>query len=537
MKRALPLMLVLIIWTVVARAAITTTTVDLKTRGVTQRVLYLVPDRPVANVILIPGADGRVNLDKNGHGNSELLEASPATRLRARLASLGYAVAVVDAPSDKQTSGMIAGYRQGREVVTDIATVIDDMRSRYNVPVWIVGDHDGATSALHLAINLPPKYQWGTISIAARTSGLNSALDLHLDQVRTPVLVISHVKDECAPIADQTKLVEDLNAAPAEHVVFSAGPIQSGACNFTYFGGYHLFEGLDAELTDAIASHISRYSPRPEPVALNHQGLWYAAPAESESGWGINFAHQGDVIFATWFTYDKLGKAWWLTMTAPKIAEGVFGGDLYKTTGAPFSAFVPPASATRVGTGTLTFTSTNAGTFAYVVDGVAQSKQIVPQVFGPLPTCAWGEQPDLTKATNFQDLWWSAPAESESGWGVNLTHQGNTIFATWFTYDANREPLWLSVTAAQTATNTFTGTLYLTNGPAFSAIPFNPAAVTRNPVGTATFSFSDGNNGTFAYDVDLGDGVNRAAQSKAITRQVFQSPGTTCEPNPPVPPS
>ena len=49
---------------------------------------------------------------------------------------------------------------------------------------------------------------------------------------------------------------------------------------------------------------------------LNFQGLWWNAPAESESGWGINFAHQGDVIFATWFTYDASGKAWWLSMTA-----------------------------------------------------------------------------------------------------------------------------------------------------------------------------------------------------------------------------
>ncbi len=33
-----------------------------------------------------------------------------------------------------------------------------------------------------------------------------------------------------------------------------------------------------------------------------------ARPAGSESGWGINFAHQGDIIFATWFTYDADGK-------------------------------------------------------------------------------------------------------------------------------------------------------------------------------------------------------------------------------------
>jgi hypothetical protein len=77
-------------------------------------------------------------------------------------------------------------------------------------------------------------------------------------------------------------------------------------------------------------------------------------------------------------------------------------------------------------------------------------------------------------------------------------------------------------------TNTFSGALYRTTGPAFSAQPFDPTKVIATPVGTATFTFSDGNNGTFAYVVDLGDGVNKAAQSKAITRQVLRAPGTVC---------
>ncbi len=247
------------------------------------------------------------------------------------------------------------------------------------------------------------------------------------------------------------------------------------------------------------------------------------------SGWGINFAHQGDVIFATWFTYDAAGKAWWLTMTATKTAEGVYSGLIYKTTGAPFSAFVPPATATQVGTGTLTFSSATTGTFAYVVNGIAQTKSIVTQVFGPVPTCVWGAQPDLTKATNFQDLWYAAPAESEAGWGVNLTQQGTKIFVTWFTYDANRNPLWLSGTVQQTVPNAYTGALYLTSGPAFNAVPFDPSKVKIAPVGTATFNFTNGNAGTFSYNIDLGDGVNKATQSKPITRQVFRTPGTVCQ--------
>jgi hypothetical protein len=82
------------------------------------------------------------------------------------------------------------------------------------------------------------------------------------------------------------------------------------------------------------------------------------------------------------------------------------------------------------------------------------------------------------------------------------------------------------VPAPQTGPNTYTGTLYLTNGPAFSSVAFDPTKVSRTAVGTATFTFSDGNNGTFAYNVNLGDGVNKA--TKAITRQVFRPPGTVC---------
>ena len=52
-----------------------------------------------------------------------------------------------------------------------------------------------------------------------------------------------------------------------------------------------------------------------------------------ESGWGINFAHQADIIFASWFTYDHTGNDWWLTMTASEIVTGVYSGTLYATTG------------------------------------------------------------------------------------------------------------------------------------------------------------------------------------------------------------
>jgi hypothetical protein len=258
----------------------------------------------------------------------------------------------------------------------------------------------------------------------------------------------------------------------------------------------------------------------------NYEGLWWNSPAESEAGWGINFTHQGNTIFVTWFTYDLAGKARWLVMTSSLTSTGVYKGTLFQDTGPPFNSvpFNPTqVRGSAVGTGTLTFTDLNTGTFAYTVNGITQTKSITRQVFGQLPTCTFGIQTDLTLAYNYQDLWWAAPAGSESGWGVNLTHQGDIIFATWFTYDLDRTPLWLAVTAPKTAAGTYSGALYRTTGPAFNAVPFLPANVTATAVGAATFTFTDGNTGTFNYT------VNGVTQTKAITREVLVAPGTVCQ--------
>ncbi|MEO8536416.1 MAG: M64 family metallopeptidase [Betaproteobacteria bacterium] len=280
--------------------------------------------------------------------------------------------------------------------------------------------------------------------------------------------------------------------------------------------GYPFCAACQRSIRDALAPYL--------PVA--YQGLWWNAPAGSESGWGLNVAHQADTVFATWFTYDAGGRDWWLAMTAQLVSGGNrFAGTLYRTSGPPFSAspFAPAAVvATPVGSGTLTFADQDNGTFAYTVNGITGTKSITRQVFGALPTCRFGAQSRLEAATNYQDLWWNAPPGSESGWGLNITHQGSTLFVTWFTYDVDGAPLWLAATAQKTGSATFAGALYRTTGPAFSAMPWPAAQVTATQVGTVALTFADGNRATFAYT------VGTVSQSKTITRQIFHAPGTVC---------
>jgi hypothetical protein len=261
-------------------------------------------------------------------------------------------------------------------------------------------------------------------------------------------------------------------------------------------------------------------------AASNYQGLWWKSPAASEAGWGLNVAHQADTIFATWFTYDTAGRAWWLSMTAGKVSANTYSGPLIQTGGPSFSA-VPfnPGLVTRttVGTGTLSFSDDSNGTFSYTVNGVTQSKAITRQAFAALPTCTSSASPNLAGATNYQDLWWVA-AGAEAGWGINFTHQSDTIFATWFTYDSAGAATWVSATLARTGSGVYSGELIRTAGPAFSAVPFDPSLVTRRSVGTMTVTFANGNSAVMAYTLD---GVS---QTKSITRQLFSPPaGTVCQ--------
>ncbi len=281
-----------------------------------------------------------------------------------------------------------------------------------------------------------------------------------------------------------------------------------------------------AGMLDAGAAVLAAYSGMP-PASVQAEGIWWNVGG-SESGWGINFEHQGDVIFATWFTYDSTGKAWWLSMTAFKSVASpeTYTGQLIATRGPAFSAMpFDPALVTRtiVGVGTIRFDDLNNGSFAYTVNGVSQTKSITRMVFGALPTCVYGTQPNFTQATNYQNLW-AVAGDVESGWGINLAHQDDTLFGTWFTYDTDGSPLWLSVTAIKTGPGVYSGQLIRTTGPAFSAVPFNTAQVTRTIVGAATFTFANGNAATFNYT------INGVTQTKTITRELFAPPaGTLCQ--------
>jgi hypothetical protein len=163
----------------------------------------------------------------------------------------------------------------------------------------------------------------------------------------------------------------------------------------------------------------------------------------------------------------------------------------------------------------------------YTVNGVTQTKPIARYIYAAAPTCTMGGTAPATP--NYGDLWWRS--EAESGWGVNIVHQGDILFATWFTYEAGgtaaapAKGMWLVMSNGdKTGTGVYTGGLQRTTGPnPFSnSVAFDPNLVQRTTVGDATFTFTDADNGTFRYT------VNNVTQTKPIQRLRYSSPATVC---------
>lgn len=259
----------------------------------------------------------------------------------------------------------------------------------------------------------------------------------------------------------------------------------------------------------------------------NYTALWWNAPANSESGWGMNFVQQGDTAFATLFTYDSSGVPMWLFMSGGtrQGTADTFSGPLYRATGPAFFTnpfpSIGPGNLTQVGTMTVAFSGANSGTLTYSVNGVNVSKSITKQVFGAAAANCVPTTGSRASATNYQDLWWNAPANSEAGWGLNLTHQGNILFATLFTYGSNNRDLWLVMSAGvRQPDGSYFGELYQVAGPPFNAQPWTAVGLTQ--VGTMRLRFSNGETGTLEYTAY---GITVV---KNITRQVFSSPVPLC---------
>ena len=111
-------------------------------------------------------------------------------------------------------------------------------------------------------------------------------------------------------------------------------------------------------------------------------------------------------------------------------------------------------------------------------------------------------------ATNdYTDTWWT-PAEP--GWGLNLTQNANSIYATFYVYGNDGRATWFAALMHRDGTgDRFTGTLNRISGTFYGAPVWNGYSI--GAAGTATFTATSSTSGTLAYTVD-GVAVNKTVE-------------------------
>ena len=235
--------------------------VDLPTRpGVTQRVLFTEVPAARAAVVLLAGGHGGLQVQNDG--SIRWGEGNFLIRSRALLAMQGVAVAVVDAPSDKQRPPHLSGFRQQADHVVDIQAVIAWLRETAKVPVWLVGTSRGTQSAAHVGISLgAPLGPDGLVLTATILNDPRSrpVSAMALDRVRVPVLVVHHEQDACplCPYSEVPALMGKLTHAPRVQAIGMTGGLTRGdPCEAA---SHHGFNGIEAEVVSrAVAWMLAK---------------------------------------------------------------------------------------------------------------------------------------------------------------------------------------------------------------------------------------------------------------------------------------
>ena len=247
-----------------ALAVTTSTVVDIPHNGTLQRILYVHPDAPAANIVVLPGGDGYSGIQDDGSMITTPGRCGPVHRNRQAFADRGYAVALVDYATD------------------NVQDVVNYLQQRDNVPTWIVGGSSSTPLAASASVKLPAASPVGVIFFSSDT--INPSLGA---MVKRPSLVVfspSDVGQHAIAFYGQ------LTSALVRKIV----PIYGGndmSC------GFHLFWGADDAFIAATTGFIAQnnsFAPSIVQtveyynVALDHYFITWVAARNRDLDTGVH---------------------------------------------------------------------------------------------------------------------------------------------------------------------------------------------------------------------------------------------------------
>jgi hypothetical protein len=344
--------------------------------------------------------------------------------------------------------------------------------------------------------SLPSKIDYGTVNV-----GSSSERQLDVTNTGTAALIMGSIQMQGGDFA-----------LTANQCAFGMALQPGATCRFTVAAIPTVADRRQAEVilnTSAGPYRIplsvqGAVAPLPP---LNFEGAWWNSPAGLGRRLGLTLAHQDDVIFATWFTYDASHHATWMSMSAFRVgSSNTFSGTLVPNGRSPAGC-----GAFRCRSG-----SAHPGGCGNARVQRCRSRNV------PVP----GEQrrPGATdrsprvrlasdvrvrrseQSRRVDQLPGQLVGSERPGVRVgHLFHPPGRQHLRELVYLRSR---WLADVAlgdgARTSNGVYHGDVIRTTGPPFNTLPFPSQEVGRTTIGALTLTFANGNNASFAYSVVLG---------------------------------
>jgi hypothetical protein len=206
-------------------------------QGVVTTLFWETAPDAKATVLLFPGGAGGFGKVEGGRatGGNFLVRAAPY------FLANGFNVAIFGRPSDMELGWT---ERTGPAHMADIAKVLEAVKEKSGLPVWLVGTSRGTVSATAAAIRLRDPAIAGLVltASAVRSSTPGAVPGQDLPAISVPVLVYHHARDACGhcPPGDTPAILAGLTQAPVKKlmVVDGGADPQGDVCAGQHWHGF-----------------------------------------------------------------------------------------------------------------------------------------------------------------------------------------------------------------------------------------------------------------------------------------------------------
>lgn len=208
-----------------------------------------------ATVLLFPGGGGGFGKVEDGKatGNNFLVRSNPY------FLANGFNVAIFGRPNDSAELEYVD--RTSDAHMADVQKVLAFIKTKADLPVWVVGTSRGTISATATAIHVQNEIAGLVLTSSVVNNKKPGAIPKQeLADIRVPVLVLHHTKDACPLCQPQEvpNILRGLKNAPIKkEIMVSEGDNPTGdPCAALH---WHGFIGMEKEAVDTIGRWI--YSP------------------------------------------------------------------------------------------------------------------------------------------------------------------------------------------------------------------------------------------------------------------------------------